>query len=129
MNPPRRGLLGSARALLGTTLELVQVRLALLANDVEAGTLRLFDALVLAAFAWLGIGVGIVLLCLLVLLLVQDAYRIPVLLVMALAFLVAGVWALRAARSSLRQAGGSFEATRAELARDLAALARRDPPA
>ena len=68
-------------------------------------------------------------LCLLVLLLVQDAYRIPVLLVMALAFLVAGVWALRAARSSLRQAGGSFEATRAELARDLAALARRDPPA
>lgn len=129
MNPPRRGLFGSARALLGTTLELAQVRLALLANDVEAGTLRLFDALVLAAFALLGIGVGIVLLCLLVLLLVQDAYRIPVLVVMALAFLAAGVWALSAARSSLRQAGGSFEATRAELARDLAALARRDPSA
>jgi uncharacterized membrane protein YqjE len=129
MNPPRRGLLGSARALLGTTLELAQVRLALLANDVEAGTLRLFDALVLAALALLGIGVGIVLLCLLVLLLIQDTYRIPVLLVMALVFLAAGAWALNAARSSLRQAGGAFEATRAELARDLAALARRDPPA
>jgi uncharacterized membrane protein YqjE len=129
MNPPRRGLLGSARALLGTTLELAQVRLELLANDVETGSLRLFDGLVLAAFALLGVGVGIVLLCLLVLLLVQDAYRIPVLVVMALAFLAAGGWALVAARSSLRQAGGAFEATRTELARDLAALARRDPPA
>jgi uncharacterized membrane protein YqjE len=128
MNPPRRGLLGSARSLLGTTLELVQVRVALLANDVETGTLRLFDALVLALFALLGIGVGTVLLCMLLLMLVQDAYRIPVLGVMALAFLGAGAWALAAARGSLRQAGGAFEATRGELARDLAALAPRDPP-
>lgn len=127
MSPPRRGLFGSARDLLATALELAQVRLALLASDVETGALRLFDALVLALMALLALTVGTVLLCGLVLLLVQDAYRIPVLLVMALGFLGAGAWALAAARASLQQAGGAFEASREELARDLAALAPRDP--
>lgn len=129
MSPPRRGLLGSARHLLATALELVQVRLALLASDAEAGALRLFDALVLALLALLGLAVGTVLLCGLVLLLVQDAYRIPVLGAMALGFLGAGAWALAAARASLQQVAGAFEASREELARDLAALSPRDPPA
>jgi uncharacterized membrane protein YqjE len=129
MNPPRRGLFGSARSLLGTALELLQVRLALFANDFETGTQKLFDALALAMLAWLGISVGTVLLCALVLILVQDTYRIPVLLVMALGFLAVGAWALAAARRRLLQSGTAFDATRAELRRDLAALTPRDRPA
>ena len=127
MNAPRRGLFGSAKQLLGTALDLLQVRLALFANDFETGTQKLFDALSLAILAWLGISVGTVLLCALVLILVQDAYRIPVLLIMSLGFLGLGVWALFSARHSLRQTVGAFEATRNELCRDLAALRPLEP--
>lgn len=122
----RAGLFGSARQLLFTGVGLLQVRLALLANDAELGALRFFDALVLALLALLSAGVGIVLICALVLLLLQDSYRLPALGLMALAFLGAGGWALASARNRLRQAGQAFDATRAELARDAAALAPRD---
>ena len=122
----RAGLFGSARQLLLTGVGLLQVRLALLANDVELGALRFFDAVVLALLALLSVGVGLVLACALVLMLLQDAYRLPALGLMALLFLAAGAWALAAARRQLRQAGQAFDATRAELARDAAALTPRD---
>ena len=126
MTASRPGLFASARNLLSTALELVQVRVELFAADVETGALRLFDAILLALLAVLGLGVGVVLLCALVLLLVQEAYRPHALGLMALAFLVGGAWAVMAARSRLLQAGLAFEATRAELARDVAALAPRE---
>lgn len=121
----RPGLFASARSLLATALELLQVRVELLAADVETGALRLFDAIVLALLAILGIGIGVVLVCGLILLVVQEAFRPHALGLMALAFLGAGAWALIVARARLRQAGSAFEATRAELARDAAALAPR----
>jgi len=128
MNPPGRGLYSSARNLLGTTLELVQVRLALFASDVENGVLNLFDALVLALLALVGLSLGVLMLCALVLMLVQDGYRVPVLLVMVVAFVGGGLWALRSARARLQRAGGSFEASRAELQRDVALLRVHTPP-
>lgn len=122
MSATKPGLFASARSLLATALELVQVRVELLAADVEAGSLRLFDAIVLAMLAVLGLGVGIVLACALILLTVGESYRPHALGLMALAFLGAGAWALVVARAQLRRAGAAFEATRAELARDAAAL-------
>ena len=126
MSDLRPGLFGTTRRLLATGLDLLRVRLGLLAIDLEVSTLRLFDAIVLALLALLGIGIGLVLLCALVLLLVQDAYRVHVLAVMVLVLLGAGGWGLMVARDRLRNAGAAFEATRAELARDVAALAPRD---
>ena len=121
-----RGLFGSARSLLTTALELLQVRLGLLATDVEAGALRLFDALVLGLLALMGVTIGLLLLCALVLMLVQEAYRVQALGVMVLVFLGGGAWGLAVARAKLQLAGAAFEASRAELARDLAALVPRD---
>lgn len=126
MSAPSRGLFASTRSLLSTTLELVRVRVELLANDAELGVLRLFDAILLALLSVLAIGIGVVLLCGFVLLLVQEAWRLHALGAMALVFLGGGAWALMAARASLRRAGWAFDATRAELARDLAALTPRD---
>lgn len=128
MNPPPPGLFGSARRLLGSTLELVQVRLELLVNDLEHGALNLFDVLVLALLALIGLTLGVLMLCVLVLLLVQDGYRIPVVLAMIVAFMGGGLWALRRARAQLGGVAGAFEASRAELRRDVAALGARLPP-
>lgn len=129
MSNARPGLFASARNLLASALQLLQTRLELVANDVELGALRLFDSVVLALLAMLGIGMGLVMLCVVLLWWVQEAYRPQVLAAMALIFLAAGVAAVLAARRRLQQAGSAFEASRAELARDLAALAPRDPGA
>lgn len=125
MNEPSRGLFASTRRLMSGGVELLQVRVALLANDVESGALRFFDAIVLALLALVAVAIGLVLLCGAVLLVVQPHYRLPALAIMALCFLAAGGWAVAKARARLQQAGLAFEATRAELARDMAALTPR----
>jgi uncharacterized membrane protein YqjE len=129
VDPPtaeRPGLFAHLAGLLQTSVALLQNRLALLANDVELGALRCFDALVLALLGLAGVGIGLLLLCGWLLLLVDPAHRVWAAGLMTLGFLGAGVAALWAARGRLEQAGGAFEATRAELARDLAALRARD---
>jgi uncharacterized membrane protein YqjE len=115
-------LFARLRRLLGTSLELLQLRIELLATDVELGTLRFFDAVVLALAALLALAVGLGLLCAWILLMLQPEYRLTALGLMALAFLAGGAWAVVAARGRMRQSGRAFQATRAELARDLAAL-------
>lgn len=119
---PKSGLYASARSLLRTAVRLLQVRVELLASDIEVSALRLFDAIVLALFAVLGLGVGLVLVCGLILLVVQEPHRPYVLGVMAAAFIGMGALALFVARARLAQAGAAFDATRGELARDVSAL-------
>jgi uncharacterized membrane protein YqjE len=125
--PARPGLQARLQRLAATALQLAQVRVEILATDVELGALRLLDAIVLALAALLALAVGLGLLCGVILLIVQPEYRLHALAALALLFLGGGVLALRAARARLTQAGGLFQGTRDELARDVAAVAADRP--
>jgi uncharacterized membrane protein YqjE len=120
------GLLASVRRLLATLLEIGQVRLELIATELELEKLRLFDALLIAVAAMLALTVGVLLLCFFIVAAVGDAYRLHTLAVLALLFIAGSAWGLRSARSRLRSPGMLFDATAAELARDRAALMPRD---
>lgn len=126
---PDVGLMGRFRRIGATVVELARLRVEILATDVELGALRFFDALLLALAALLVLGVGLVLLCAWILLIVQPEYRLQALAALALVLLVGGGVALVAARGRLRQAGAAFQATRAELARDVAAFGPDRPAA
>jgi uncharacterized membrane protein YqjE len=126
----RAGLYARLQRLLGTTLELVQLRVELLATDVQLGGLRFLDALVWALAALLMLAAGLGLLLAAIVLMLAPEYRLLASVVMAVGLLGAGAFALVRARQRLRAAGGAFGATRAELARDLTALGSgRDGPA
>ena len=116
------GLFASLRRLLGTLLEITQVRLELLGTDLELEKQRLFDALLLGLLGLLMAGVGIVLLCGFIILLFWDGYRLAAVGVMLLLFLVTAAWLVRAARHRLQSPNGIFEASLAELQRDRAGL-------
>ncbi len=116
------GLFASLRRLLGTLLEIAQVRLELLGTELELEKQRLFDALLLGLLALLMAGVGLVLLCGFIVLLFWDGYRLAVLGVMLLLVLIAAVGLVRAARRRLQSPNGIFEASLAELQRDRAGL-------
>lgn len=121
--PPTPGLADSLRRLLGGALESVQVRLDLLAVELEQEKRRLLQALLLGALALLMLGVGTVLLVGLLLLLLQEGYRLAALAVLALGFLGGGFVLVRLAARRLASPGGIAAATRGELARDRQALA------
>ena len=116
------GLFASLRRLLGTLLEIAQVRLELLGTDLELEKRRLFDALLLGLLALLMAGVGLVLLCGVIILLFWEGYRLVVVGVMLLLFLLTAAWLVRAARLRLQSPNGIFEASLAELQRDRAGL-------
>lgn len=118
----RAGLFARLQRLLGTTLELVQLRVELLATDVQLGGLRLLDALAWAVAALLMLAAGLGLLLAVIVLMLAPEYRLAATAVMAIGLLAGGVFALVHARRRLRASGGAFMATRAELARDLASL-------
>lgn len=116
------GLFVSARRLLGTVLELAQVRLELFVTEFELEKRRLFDTLLVAVAALFGLGVGVVLLCIWLVLLAGEAYRLHALAGLAALFLVAGTWGLLHARERLQGAAAPFGASVAELMRDRAAM-------
>ena len=116
------GLFASLRRLLGTVLEIAEVRLALLGTEVELEKRRLFDALFWVAMAVLVLATGLVLLCAFVILLFSEGYRLPALGVMALLFLGGGLLLLRQAQQRLRSPEGMFGSSLAELKRNQAGL-------
>ena len=116
------GLFASLRRLLGTVLEIAEVRLALLGTEVELEKRRLFDALFWVAMAVLVLATSLVLLCAFVILLFSEGYRLPALGVMALLFLGGGLLLLRQAQQRLRSPEGMFGSSLAELKRDQAGL-------
>jgi len=126
MSEPPRGLLASLRRLLATGLEIAQVRLELLAVELEQEKLRIFDGLLWAALALLMLGVGLLLAVGLLLLLVWDGHRLAALGVLSVLFLGAGALLARLARSRLSSPQGIAAGSLDELARDRAALEGRE---
>lgn len=121
------GLFSSLGRLLGTVLEMAQVRLELLGTEVELEKRRLFDSVLLAIIALQLLGVGLLLLCGLVVLLVSDAYRLAAVGAMTLLFLAAGLALLQSARQRLQSPDGIFKASVTELERDRTGLQRGEP--
>lgn len=124
MSDPVRqsGLFASLSLLLGTVLEIAQVRLDLVGTEVELEKRRIFDGLLWGAVALLVLGIGLVLLCGFIVLLFWDGYRLPAVGAMALLFLFSSAALIRGARRRLRRANGMFAASLAELERDRAGL-------
>lgn len=120
--PPPAGLFSSLKRLLATLLDIAQVRLDLLTTEFEREKLRLFDGLLWAAVALLFIGLGLLLLAALLVVVAPENLRPLVLGLLALASLGFGAWLVAQARRRLASPDGVLPATRAELARDRAAL-------
>ncbi|QBK04584.1 hypothetical protein DW355_07120 [Hylemonella gracilis] len=121
-SPKSPGLFASTRKLLDTALECVQVRLALISNEVEQEKLRLFDGLLWAGSALLLLSLGTVLLVAFLVVLFWDSHRLQALGVLTVLFLGSGGGLLCIARARLRKPGGMFSASADELGRDRAAL-------
>jgi len=121
------GLIASLRQLLGTLLEILQVRLDLISTEFELEKRRWFDALWFAALALVCIAFGLVMLCGTVLLLFSEGYRLAAGAGLAALFIGSGAWLLTAARRRLQEAGGLFSASVAELRRDRGADAPPTP--
>jgi uncharacterized membrane protein YqjE len=119
---PGAGLFQSLRRLLATALEIAQLRLDLLGNELQQEKLRIFDALAWAAVALLLLGLGLLMGAALLVALAPEAWRPLVLGLLALACLGGGAHLLNQARLRLTSPGGALAASRAELARDRAAL-------
>ena len=130
------GLFESLRRLTATALEIAQLRLDLLANELQQEKLRIFDALAWAALGLLLLGLGLLLGAGLMVALAPEPWRPLVLAVLTLGFLGGGALMLNKARQRLTSPGGVLAASRAELAGDHGALADtpgtapdRQPPA
>ena len=123
---PHGGLFASLRQMMATLVEIAQVRVQLIGNELEAEKLRIAGGLLLAGIGLMLLTVGAVLLCALVLMLFAEGYRLAALAVLTLAFIAGGALLVRAAGNRLRNPGGMFAATLAELADDRSGLARRE---
>lgn len=123
---PESTLFASLRRMLGTLLEMAQVRLELLGTEVEFEKRRLLEGLLWGAVGLTVLGVGLVLACGFVVLLLWDGYRLPALGVMTLLFLGIGVWLLHDAKKRLYQHEHVFSQSVAELRRDRAGLQAAD---
>lgn len=116
------GLFASLHQLLDTAVEILQVRLALLSNELQQEKLRLFDGLLWAGLALMLLGLGVLLLCAFIVVLFWDGYRLQALGVLSGLFLAAGGLLLHAARARLQSPGGPFNTSVEELGRDRAGL-------
>jgi uncharacterized membrane protein YqjE len=116
------GLFGSLRRLLHGSAELVEVRLELLAVELQQEKLRVLDALAWLAVAVLALAIALVLLSVFVVMLVAPQYRLAALGAVGLGHFALAWVALRLARSRRHAGGVPFEASLAELRRDRAAL-------
>lgn len=121
---PGSGLLASLRRLLATALEIAQVRLELLAVELEQEKQRIFDALLWAGVAMLLLGVGLALTAGLLVMLLWEGYRLLALAVLCVVFLGGGMVAAWLARTRLSARGGMVATSLDELARDRDALRR-----
>jgi uncharacterized membrane protein YqjE len=113
----------SLRRLASTGLELVQLRLELLATELEQQKLRIFDALAWAAVGLLLLGLGLLLCAGLLVALTPEPWRPLTLAVLTLGCLGGGAWMLSQARQRLTEPGGALAGSLDELARDRQALA------
>jgi uncharacterized membrane protein YqjE len=123
MPASRAGLFDSLRQLSRTALALAQLRLELLATDLEVEKLRLLEVALRALLGLMLLGLGLVLLAAFLLMLLWEGYRLPALGLLTLLCGGGGLWLLQAARRRMVKGEAMFAATRAEFERDQAALA------
>lgn len=112
------GLLGSLKALVATLIEVLQTRLQLFSNELEAEKLRIIRLGAFAAAALFFLAMGVLLLTLLVVVAFWDAHRLVSISVLAAAYVLLGVvFAARAVKCA-RTRSMLFEASLRELGKD-----------
>jgi uncharacterized membrane protein YqjE len=119
-------LLRSAVQLLGTVVEAVQTRAELLTTEVEEEIERIARVLLLGMATLLAGILGALIAGFVVVLVFWDTHRLAAALAVMTVFLLAAAICGFAVRRELRARPRLFEATRTELARDVARL-RRQP--
>ena len=120
-----KGLLASLATLASTLVAIAHTRLDLLSSDLEEERAHLLSLLVLALSALFFLGIGVLLATLLVVVAFWDTYRLPVLAVLAVIFLAAGISAWRIALHKARTKPRLFAASLAELLKDRQQLVSR----
>lgn len=119
----RSRLFDSLRRLLDTATGIVQVRLQLFGTELEQEKLRVYGALLRAAFALVLLATAMMLLATFVLLLFWDGARLQALAALILLFAGAGAWCLKLASQALQSPpGGAFALSLNELQQDREAL-------
>ena len=103
--PESPGLVASLRRLLGTLLETAQVRLDLIAVEIELEKQRLLTVLLLSVLGLMLACIGLVLAAALLVLAVAPAYRLAVLAVRSASSAGEPAEAFRAAAAELDQLG------------------------
>lgn len=128
--PPRQeGLFGALRGSLATLLALAQVRVELLATELQEEKTRVGMILMFGAGAVFCLSFGLFFLAILITVLLWDSNRLLALGVFAAMFLTAGgIFAAIALRQA-RAGSKLFAASIGELQRDRAALRTTEPPA
>lgn len=122
-----RGLFGQLQGSLGTVIDLLRVRLALLGTELELEKNRVGIGLFWGAAALLSLTVGAVLLCGFVILLLWDGYRLAAVGALSLLFFGTGWRLLQMARQRLSAESNLFSVSLAELERDRAAVTPSAP--
>lgn len=120
-----RGLLESLTTLAATAVAIAHTRLELLSTDLEEEREHFFALLVLALTALFCLGIGVLLVSLLLVVAFWDTYRLPVLALLALLYLAAGIAAWRIALHKTRAKPRFFAASMSELLKDRQQLASR----
>ena len=121
------GLFGQLQQSLGSVIELVRVRLALLGTELGLEKQRLAAGLFWGAAAFMSLTVAAVLFCGFVILLLWDGYRLAAVGVLALLFLGAGLYLLQVAQRRLGAGSNLFSASLAELERDRTSFTANAP--
>lgn len=121
------GLFGQLQQSLGSVIELVRVRLALLGTELGLEKQRLAVGLFWGAAAFMSLTVAAVLFCGFVILLLWDSYRLAAVGVLALLFLGAGLYLLQVAQRRLGSGSNLFSASLAELERDRTSFTTNAP--
>jgi uncharacterized membrane protein YqjE len=125
-SPGDAGPIASARALGATLLEILHTRIELAVVELQEEGQRRKEMLVLAAVAGAFLALAALLLAAFVVVLFWDSHRVLAAGAVTAAYLGVGLWALARLRSQAREAPPPFEATLAELAKDVETLRGRD---
>ena len=122
--PARGGLFHSLTRLLTTLVTLAQTRLELLTTELQEEVARAAELLLWSFVALLAAGVGVVFIGATIIIVFWDDHRVLAAILVTASFLVLAVIAIAIIMTKARGKGGLLAATRAELARDRAALER-----
>lgn len=123
--PPSAGLLQSLRNLATTLVVLLQTRLELLVSDLEEGSVRMLQILLLAAGAFLFVTLGMLTLTLLVVIMLWEERQVAAIVGVAVAFFVVAVGLALGVRNRIRSRPRFLGATVSELAKDRERLTNR----